>query len=415
MKKIQTWVAFIFILSTFSLYAQEPKVFSPESVKMSSDSLSKMENYLHGLVDENRLAGIQTAIIKNNQLIYFNSYGYSDIANKQRLDEKSIFRIFSMTKPIVSVALMQQYEQGKFKLNDSLSKYIPEFRESFIYGDSVNTISKNPIKIVDLLTHTSGINYGRGMDEGLNAYYQKADLWNSKDNKEFADKLSKVPLQFEPGTDWAYGMSTNLVGHLVEIFSGMNLRDYLNKFIFQPLEMKSTFLHLPKDRIDDFTVGYRWNSEEEQLMEFERPQQSRFLRETELYNGGGGLLSTTMDYSNFCRMLLNGGKFKNYRIIKKETLDLMFKDHLVEVRKYQERLRLPIGEAGFGLGFAIKGESSNKLENVFGWGGAVGTYFRVDTDNDLAYILMIQLSPYRHLRLRERFQEFVNSAIISDE
>ena len=362
-------------------------------------------------MDEKQIAGIQTVIMRKGKLIHFDSYGNADIENDKPLNENSLFRIFSMTKPIVSIALMQLYEQGKFQLEDPLGKFLPGFKEALVCSDSTLQPAVQPIQIIDLLRHTSGFNYGRGQNNTLNQLYAEADLHSSKTNKEFVEKLSKIPLQFEPGTDWQYGLSTNICGYLIEVLSGKPLDVYLKEHLFDPLKMQDTYFQVPNDRIEDFTVGYRW-TEEGELAIAEYPNQSRFVQEVTLFNGGGGLISTSLDYLRFCEMLLNGGKFKEGQIIKKETLALMLEDHLAEVRQYQERLRLPPGEASFGLGFAIKGENPNELQQVYGWGGAVGTYFKIDTKNDLAYILMIQLSPYRHLGLRELFQEYVNASII---
>lgn len=387
------------------------KLDKPESVGMSSDSLSIMTKHLHELVDNKKLAGIQTAVMRKGKLIHFDSYGYADIENKKMIDNKSIFRVFSMTKPIVSVALMQLYEQGKFKLDDPIHKYIPEFSNQYYLKDSLELPVKDPIRIIDLLTHTSGISYGRSQNRFLNEQYTRANLMSSTNNKEFVKKLSSLPLLFEPGTDWEYGMSTNVCGYLIEILSGQSLDDYLKENILIPLEMTSTYFKVPEDKLEDFTVGYSWD-ENDGLFITENPEESRFAKEVTFYNGGGGLVSTTNDYINFCKMLLDDGRFNDKQIIKKSTLDLMFQDHLAEPKKHQERLRLLRGENGFGLGFSIKGDYPDTLENVFGWGGAVGTYFRIDTDNQLAYILMIQLSPYRHLQLRSTFQNFVNAAII---
>ena len=163
-----------------------------------------------------------------------------------------------------------------------------------------------------------------------------------------------------------------------------------------------------------FTVGYGWSAEGTLVIE-ELPEESRFIGEVTLFNGGGGLVSSTIDYLKFCQMLLNKGIYDGKRILNEETIELMLTDHLEEIRQYQERLSLPAGEASFGLGFAIKGDSSGKLEEVYGWGGAVGTFFKIDTKNELAYVLMIQLSPYRQLGLRQLYQEYVNASILEQE
>jgi len=403
---------FLYSLPFVVLAQEKPfETTTPSSVGMSVDSLQRMNAYFHNLVDQQQLAGIQTAVLRKGKLVHFDSYGYANREENIKLDQQSIFRIFSMTKPIVSVALMQLYEQGKFKLNDPLHAYLPEFKDMQIYTDSGLIPAKNPIRIIDLLRHTSGLSYGRTQHEALNQLYAEANLYTSKNNKEFAQKVSKLPLSFEPGTDWQYGVSTNICGYLVEVLSGKSLDVYLKEHILQPLGMNDTHFQLPKEKIPHFTVGYRWQ-DEAGLYVSESQRDNRYTRNITLYNGGGGLVSTTFDYLKFCQMILNKGTFNAHRILKEETVALMLKDHLQEVRQYQERFRLPLGEYGFGLGFAIRGSSANELENVFGWGGAVGTYFKIDTDHDMAYVMMIQLSPYRHLGLRQLFQNFVTAAIM---
>jgi len=404
----------IFLATSFHGFSQFnlKDLIKPAKANMSSDSLLKMDTYFHNLVDTKELAGIQTAILRQGKLVHFDSYGHLDIEKKIPLDDKSIFRIFSMTKPIVSVALMQLYEQGKFKLEDPLYKYIPEFKEMNLLNGSILEPAKNPIKIIDLLRHTSGFNYGNIRNTTLNKYYSKADLHSSKNNEEFVLKLSKIPLQFEPGTNWQYGLSTNICGYLIEKLSGQSLNNYLIDSILKPLKMKDTHFQLPKEKIKRFSTGYGWNNQNG-LFVSENSDDNRYINKVTLYNGGGGLVSTTYDYLRFCQMLLNKGKLDGKRLLKEETLDLMFSDQLKDVRKHQtERLRLPLGEASFGLGFAIRGANINSLENVFGWGGAVGTYFKIDLKHNLAYVMMIQLSPYRQLGLRQRIQNFVDSAII---
>ena len=383
----------------------------PELVGLSSDSLNNMNDHFHNLVDEKRLAGIQTAVIRKGKLVHFDSYGHSNIEEDRLLNEQSIFRIFSMTKPIVSVALMQLYEEGKFKLEDPLYKYIPEFKEMKIYHDSVLIEAKIPIKIIDLLRHTSGFSYGRGHEAALNQMYADANLNASLTNKEFVHKLSTLPLLFEPGTDWQYGLSTNICGYLIELLSGKSLDIYLREHVFIPLNMNDTYFQLTKENAERFTVGYGWH-EENGLSKVEEQRENRYVDEVTLFNGGGGLVSTTFDYLKFCQMILNKGEANGHQILKEETIELILKDHLQEVRNYQERFRLPYGEYGFGLGFAIRGNNENELEKVYGWGGAVGTYFKINMENDMAYVMMIQLSPYRQLGLRQLFQTYVESSII---
>lgn len=382
----------------------------PEVVGLSTDSLQKMNMHFHKLVDDGNLAGIQTAIIRKGKLVQFDSYGYSNMEEEKLLDERSIFRIFSMTKPIVSVALLQLYEKGKFKLQDPLYKFIPEFRNMNIYSDSGLIQAKNPIRIIDILRHTSGFTYGRSSNTKLNQLYARANIYSATTNKEFVLKLSQLPLSFEPGTDWQYGYSTNICGYLIEVLSGKNLNTYLKDHILAPLKMNDTHFQLPEEKIEQFTVGYGWQ-ENTGLHIREQQRNNRYINKVTLFNGGGGLVSTTYDYLKFCQMLLNEGVGNGYQILEKQTVELMLQNHLQEVKQYQERFRLPGGEYGFGLGFAIRGKNKNDLEKVYGWGGAVGTYFKIDIENEMAYVMMIQLSPHRHLGLRQLIQNYIASSI----
>ncbi|MEL6989622.1 MAG: serine hydrolase domain-containing protein, partial [Bacteroidota bacterium] len=267
----------------------------PEQLGLSSDSLNKMDDYFHSLVDSDQLAGIQTAIIKDGAVVHFDSYGFANIEEEVPLTKHSIFRIFSMTKPIVSVALMQLYEKGLINLEDPLYKYLPEFKEVYVHRDGATTLAKNPIKIIDLLRHSSGYSYGNVDNEFLSQAYADANLYVSQTNKEFIEKLAKVPLEFEPGTNWRYGLSTNICGYLIEVLSGESLDAYLRNHIFKPLNMNDTHFQIPNSKIKNFTTGYAWN-EAQGLHVVEQAHQNRYVNEVSLFNGGGGLVSTTIDY-----------------------------------------------------------------------------------------------------------------------
>jgi CubicO group peptidase (beta-lactamase class C family) len=411
-KKMNYPLILAFLIINFSLFAQHDiNSVMPEKVGLSSDSLKKMNNHFHKLVDNNKLPGIQTAVMRHGQLVHFDSYGYADIKNKKVLDTESIFRIFSMTKPIVSVALMQLYEQGKFKLDDPVAKYIPQLDSVFVYSDSTITLAKRPITIRQLLTHTAGYGNGRSSYPKLNQLYRKANLFNSKNNKEFVEALSKIPLQFEPGTNWQYGHSTAICGYLIEVLSGKNLNIYLKEELFLPLGMNNTFFQVPLEKINNFTVGYRWNKTQG-ITVLDTPKNSRYTKNMTMYHAGGGLVSTTLDYLRFCQMLLNKGTLNHTQILKQETVDLMLQDHIQETRKHQPNLKIRTGESGFGLGFVISGSTPDTLEKVFGWGGLAGTYFKIDVENNLIYILMVQLRPHSQLKLRSTFQNFIKSALI---
>ncbi len=406
-------IRLIIILGIISikLSAQEKpfEVIKPELAGFSANILETMDKHFHGLVEAKKLAGIQTAIISKGKLVHFNSYGYANLEEEKLIDSHSIFRIFSMTKPIVSVALMQLYEEGKIDLEAPLYKYLPIFKNTNIYRNSKITPAKNPIKIIDLLRHTSGFTYGRNKE--LNLLYAKSNLFTSQTNKEFVEKLSKLPLEFEPGTDWKYGFSTTLCGYLVEVISGKSLDVYLKENIFNPLKMNDTHFELPKEKAARFTVGYGWNKQSG-LEIVEKQRDNRYLNKVTFLDGSASLVSTTYDYLKFCQMILNKGKLNKHRILKIETVELMLKDQLTEVRNYNKQLQLPKGETGFGLGFSIKENPHNKLEKEYGWGGIAGTFFKMDLDRELAYVLMIQLRPNKQLNLVELFQKYIHSSFI---
>ncbi|WP_394749362.1 serine hydrolase domain-containing protein [Spongiimicrobium salis] len=411
MKYIKALCFSIFILE--SCFGQTlVKIESPASVGISAKCLQLVQDSLRTYVDNGNLAGIQTALIKDQKLIYFDNYGYASLAHQRKVDEHSLFRIFSMTKPIVSVALMQLYEAGKFDLNDPLSKFLPEFKQMQVYNAQGKLVpSKRPIRIIDLLRHSSGVGYGNSQNQALNRLYQKANPRSASSLKEMINILSTLPLAFEPGTNWEYGYSTDICGYLIEVLSGMRLDEYLQKNIFGPLAMNSTFFRVPKARLDDFTVGYGY--ENGQLVVVDDPLKSRFTREITILSGGGGLVSTTLDYINFCKMLLNKGSFNGKQLIAPETLSLMTKDHTRPILEYRKQLGFIPGETGFGLGFSIRSRKKDDDRGIYGWGGAVGTYFRIDPEKGAAYIMMIQRAPYRDLGLRNVFQNLIQNALDS--
>jgi len=405
-------IVFIVFYSVFSCAQKTTSLTTnSKSIQLSASKLKIMDSTLHTFVDDGRIASIQTAIVTKDSVLHFDTYGFADIEANRKINDNSLFRIFSMTKPIVSVALMQLYEQGKFKLEDPLHKYLPEFKEMMIYSDSSGLKkAKHNIKIIDLLRHSSGLGYGRGQNNFVNQKHQESNLYHAKNNKEYSKKASQLPLSFEPGTNWEYGISTNICGYLIEVLSGKSLDTYLKKYVLQPLKMNSTFFQIPEDRIQDFTVGYGLRNDSI-LYISESSKNNRYTQKVTLFNGGGGLVSTTNDYIQFCKMLLNNGSLNGKQIIKPETLSLMTKDHLNPVREHTKRLRILPRETGFGLGFSIASKTRKGERGVYGWGGAVGTYFRVDPYKQIAYIMMIQVSPYRQLGLRETFQELVYNAI----
>ena len=368
-----------FLLGAILIAQNNFPTAAPETAGISSEYIAEMDAEMHQLVDKGKLAGIQTAIMLKGKLVHFDTYGFSNIEDNKPLQENSLFRIFSMTKPIVSVALMQLYEERMFRLEDPVSKYIPSLKNMMLYEEERGLVpAKNPIKIIDLLRHTSGLGYGRGSNAYINSLYMKTNLGNSKDSREFINNIGRLPLYFEPGTNWQYSHSVEVCGYLIEVLSGMTLDEYLTKCILNPLQMNDTHFQIPENKIERFTVGYGAD-DNGNLFVSEPATDNRYTRKVTFFNGGGGLVSTTPDYLRFCQMMLNKGELDGVKILKPETVDLMITDHLKNVRQHQEaKLRLLPRETGFGLGFSIASYEAEGNKGVYGWGGAVGTYFRID-------------------------------------
>ena len=391
----------LLLTSIFSYAQSDFEISSPESQGFSSERLMLLNQAMHSYVDDNELSGIQTAIVKNGKLIHFDSYGSSDISENDPLKEDDIFRIASMTKPIVSIGLMMLLEEGKFKLNDPVYKYIPEFKNLTIKKRKKIKPVKNHVKIIDLLRHSAGLNF-----KGPEDYRKVINM----DLEEYTKESVKEPLKFEPGTTWWYSSSTDICGYLIEVLSGQKLDVYLKNRIFDPLKMDDTSFELPKNKIDRLTTLYVVG-EKKELVSFDNKSNTPFKDKVTLLNGSGGLLSTTKDYLKFSVMLLNNGFFGGEQIIKKSTLDLMKKDHSLGL-KYK---KLVFGKKkGFGLGFEVVKEKDTKFgsKGTFGWGGMFGTYFRADPKQNMVYIYMTQSFETYRLKLADKFRAMVYESIL---
>ena len=403
LKTLLNKTLFILLLLTgvFTNAQSDFEISSPESQGISSEKLTLLNQAMHSYVDDNELSAIQTAIVKNGKLIHFDSYGSSDISENDPLEEDDIFRIASMTKPIVSIGLMMLYEEGKFSLNDPVYKYIPEFKNLTIKKRKKVKPVKNHVKIIDLLRHSAGLNF-KGPED-----YRKVINMNLE---EYTKESVKEPLRFEPGTTWWYSSSTDICGYLIEILSGQKLDVYLKDKIFDPLKMNDTSFELPKNKLDRLTTLYVVG-EKKELVSFDNKSNSPFKNKVTLLNGSGGLLSTTKDYLKFSVMLLNNGSIGGEQILKKSTLDLMKQDHSLGL-KYK---KLVFGKKkGFGLGFEVVKEEDTKFgsKGTFGWGGMFGTYFRADPKQNMVYIYMTQSFETYRLKLADKFRAMVYESIL---
>lgn len=392
----------IIFLCGYLITAQSSfEISSPEMQGVSSEKLELLNDTMHSFVDNNDISAIQTAILKNGKLIHFDSYGNSDISEKSTLKNDDIFRIASMTKPIVSVGLMMLHEEGKFELDDPVYKYIPEFKNLSVQKRKKIKPAKNHIKVIDLLRHSAGFNF-----KGPEDYRKTINLTL----EEYTKEAAKNPLKFEPGTTWWYSYATDICGYLIEVLSGQKLDVFLKNRIFDPLEMNDTFFEIPKDKLDRLTTLYIVDKEKK-LISFDDKSNTPFKDKVVLLNGSGGLLSTTDDYLKFASMLLNNGAYKNNQLISKQTLDLMKVDHSLGL-KYK---KLAFGKKkGFGLGFEIVKEEDTKFgsKGTFGWGGMFGTYFRVDPKENMVIIYMTQSFETYKLKIADKFRSLIYDSII---
>lgn len=369
---------------------------TPESVGMSSDRLARLHDAMQELVDQGRLAGITTMIARHGRIADFRTYGYRDIEAGDSMAEDAIFRIYSMSKPITGVALMILHEEGKFRLSDPVVRYIPEFADLKVAtgwgeGGPILEDPSHPLTIRELMTHTAGFAYGIGDPHPADRLYASAGVLDPGQTlHDMIQKLAGLPLRRQPGTGWVYSISVDIQGYLVEVLSGQPFDEFLQERIFDPLGMVDTGFHVPAEDHGRFAQVYGYDEAGSLVPppDPEGPIESwPFLSPATFFSGGGGLVSTTIDYMRFCQMLLNGGELDGVRILSPTTVRLMATNHLPrEVGEYSP------GQ-GFGLDFSVvldPVEAGTFSAGEYFWGGAAGTWFWIDPVEDLVFVGMIQ-------------------------
>ncbi|HMC71088.1 MAG TPA: serine hydrolase domain-containing protein, partial [Mycobacteriales bacterium] len=360
-------------------------------------------------IDAGRIAGAQVAVSRHGQVGYFRSFGARDLERGKPVEEDTIWRIYSMTKPITGVALLSLYERGLFQLDDKVSRFIPEWRglqvkERDADGNERLVAPQREMTVRDLMMHMSGLGLpgGRSLQQALSVENHKpgdpfAPTHRGRGTtlETFVAQLAEQPLEFHPGTHWHYTISTDICGRLVEILSGQRFDDYLRTTIFDPLGMADTGFSISDDKIDRFAASYR-RDRDKKLLLVEDPERSRYREQPAFLSGGGGLLSTTTDYLRFCQMLLGGGEVDGVRILSRKTVELMASNHLPgggDMRQFA--LPGSYGEVefagmGFGLTVAVAQEPARTgvvgSAGEFMWGGAASTIFWVDPAEDLTAV-----------------------------
>lgn len=401
----------------------------PDQAGMSEARLERItEHFTTKFVEPGKIPGCQITVVRGGHVAYHRSLGLADRDRGIPVVEDTIFRIYSMTKPVASVALMQLYERGLFGLLDPVHRYVPSWRGQrvgVVQADGTVSVvtPERPVTVRDLLMHTSGLAGGLFPDDPIDAGFVKARAEAAREAPETLESvtalLAQHPLKFHPGSRWNYGISTDVVARLVEVLSGLRFDDYLRQEIFEPLGMVDTGFFVPEDRQERLAACYRFQPEQPpRLMQGQYAQ--GVLRPRSYLSGASGLVSTSRDYVAFSQMLLNGGQLADRRILGRKTLELMTVNHLAGGATLQELAVGGFGEAGyegtgFGLGFAIGlGPAATAMAGSPGeyyWGGSASTTFWVDPVEDLVVVFMTQLFPSGTYPFREQLRALVSQAL----
>jgi CubicO group peptidase (beta-lactamase class C family) len=388
--------------------------------------LERIGDHLVGrYVEPGKIAGCQALIARAGNVAYFRSFGAADRERDLPVRPDTIWRIYSMTKPVTSVALMTLYEQARFQLSDPVHRFIPEWKGLRVCevgegGEGRLVEPSRPMTVRDLLTHTSGLTYGMDAGHPVDRLYAEANLRNRDlPLEEFTRRLAGLPLKFHPGTRWHYSFATDICGRLVEILSDRPFDQYLREVIFEPLGMVDTGFAVPEGAHGRFAANYY--RQDGALTLFDDPATSAYLEVPPMLSGGGGLVSTTGDYLRFCEMLRRGGELDGHRVLGERTLRFMTRNHLPGGASLSSIALGTFGETGFagigfGLGLAITMDVAETQTvgspGEFYWGGAASTIFWIDPVEDLVVIFMTQLMPSGTFNFRGQLKQLIHQALV---
>ncbi len=422
-RTIKTIIYGLFLLSI--LLAQPLRQVRPEAVGMSSDRLDRLTQQMESYVLENQLSGGVTLVLRHGKIAYFDAFGYRDTESKDNMEIDDIFRIASQTKAMISVGIMILQEKGQLLISDPVGKYIPKYNSTTVAvktEDGYKVVPANrQITIRDLLTHTAGVGWGFGPGGDQ---WKKADIigWYFAHRKtsiqSTVNQISSLPMDAQPGERFVYGLSTDILGALIEVVSGQPLDKFLQKEIFNPLEMTDTHFYLPVNKHHRLSTVY--SSTENGIALSPNPGkrigagmigQGHYINgPRKSFSGGAGLLSTAEDYATFLQMMLNGGTFNKQRILSRKSVELMTVDHLGSIE-------FPwTNGVGFGLGFSIVKDLGKRgtlgSEGEFGWGGAYHSTYWVDPKEDLVVVYFTQLIPANNIDDQQKLRSLIYQAII---
>ena len=400
----------------------------PKEVSLDATRLKNIDKHFKRYVDEGRLAGFAVAVARRGEVAHFGMYGHKDSETSASITSDTMYRIYSMTKPVTSIALMMLVEQGLLQLTDPVSKFIKSFGETRVWN--TGTILKpmtaaltEPIRVWHLLTHTSGLTYGFNYADVVDDMYRRAGFETGLSYNEslevVCDKIASLPLVFQPGSSWNYSMATDVVGRIIEVISKMPLDEFLEKNIFAPLGMTDTAFFVPEEKRSRVSSLYRYDEVNHSKIKLDTLGNSS-LENPKFLSGGGGLISTAGDYFKFIKMLEGRGKSGDVRIVSSRTIDLMTQNHLPNNADISTFGR-PIGEEflydglGFGLGFSVVVDQAKTRvacpKGTFAWGGMASTAFWVDPVNEISAMFFTQLIPSGVYPIRQYLRSLVYAAL----
>ena len=396
---------------------------SPASVGLNPKQLNRIAPHLNRYVDEGKLPGYLVMVARHGQPAYLRTYGLCDVENHKPVAEDTIFRIYSMTKPITSVAIMQLYERGLFQLDNPVSKFIPAFKDLQVFatGDAAHyetVAAARPVTFRDLLTHTAGFAYGTSTAHVVDQIYRDRQVLTGT-LEEMVQKLSELPLLFNPGTRWSYSLATDILGYLVELIAGQPLDAYFAEQILGPLGMADTAFYVPDAKAARFAANYGYHQGGMRLIDG-ATNSATYRQPPTFRSGGGGLVSTVQDYFRFAQMLLNKGELDGVRILGRKTVELMTMNHMpnngdltsMGMPVFSET---PYDGIGFGLGFSVMLNPAKAQilgsPGEYAWGGAASTAFWIDPVEEQIVIFLTQLMPSSSYPIRRELRVLTYGAI----
>jgi CubicO group peptidase (beta-lactamase class C family) len=403
---------------------------NPSDAGFSADRLDRIDHHFAEYVDDGRLPGWQVAVSRGGNVVHSATYGSRDVAEGLDFESDTIVRMFSMTKPITSVAAMMLYEEGAFQLKDPISKWLPEFADTPVYrsGSFLKPVTEpqtEPIRVWHLLTHTSGLTYGFHNSHATDAIYRKAGFeWGVPEGADLAEscvRWAQFPLAFQPGSEWNYGVSTDVLGRLIEVISGQPLDEFFQSRIFGPLEMTDTGFSVSQSDVDRFARLYVPNPATGQAVPAPAVLASVATEPPLMLSGGGGLAGTASDYLRFAHMLLGRGETDGVRLLGSRTVDYMTRNQLpgnADLETFGRPLfaETSFDGVGFGLGFSVVLDpAANKVlrsAGEYAWGGAASTIYWVDPKEDIVAIVLTQLLPSSTYPIRAELSQLIYQALV---